>query len=136
MLTLHYLALATIVIFALIILIIYVVLSKRIKSGNLKTEGLGQQIISLQQANALLREELHEVRSGAMGIGAKVKDLVIKVDLIQDKLQEIEFLDPDTKLYSQAAKMVDAGASVEELMRECDLPRAEAELLIAVKKSR
>ncbi|GAB2709388.1 DUF2802 domain-containing protein [Aliiglaciecola sp. 3_MG-2023] len=121
--------------FTILIGIVAYVFSRRNRTSHQRIDDLQLQVHQLQQQLSYSQEELHEVRSGAMGVAAKVKDLVVKIGLMQDKLEEIEYLDPETKLYSQAAKMADAGASVEELMRECELPRAEAELLIAVKKS-
>ena len=37
--------------------------------------------------------------------------------------------DPESKMYSRAMKMVQLGADLDEIIRECELPRAEAELL-------
>ncbi|GAA6185661.1 MULTISPECIES: DUF2802 domain-containing protein [Aliiglaciecola] len=135
MLTWQYASIATLVFLVILIGIVTYVFANRDKKNKQRVDELMLQIHTLQQQISHAQEELHEVRSGAMGVAAKVKDLVLKIGLMQDKLEEIEYLDPETKLYSQAAKMADAGASVEELMRECELPRAEAELLIAVKKS-
>ncbi len=42
--------------------------------------------------------------------------------------------DSGSRLYSRASKMVDLGADVDELMQECDLPKAEAELLLNLRK--
>ncbi|MDV6316938.1 DUF2802 domain-containing protein [Idiomarina sp. HP20-50] len=53
---------------------------------------------------------------------------------LQQKLQEVAEQDPGSKLYQRAAKLVVKGASTEELMQECDLPQAEAELLISLHK--
>ena len=53
---------------------------------------------------------------------------------LQQKLQEVAEQDPGSKLYHRAAKLVASGASAEELMQECDLPQAEAELLISLHK--
>ena len=53
---------------------------------------------------------------------------------LQQRLQEVAEQDPGSKLYQRAAKLVASGASVDELMQECDLPQAEAELLISLHK--
>ncbi len=42
--------------------------------------------------------------------------------------------DPDSRLYSRASRMVELGADLEELMEECELPKAEAELLMSLRK--
>ena len=40
----------------------------------------------------------------------------------------------DNKLYQRASKMVALGADVSELMSECDMPKAEAELFVSLQK--
>ncbi|RXS43969.1 DUF2802 domain-containing protein [Idiomarina sp. 29L] len=51
---------------------------------------------------------------------------------LQEKLQELAEQDPGSKLYHRASKLVASGATVEELMHECELPQAEAELLVSL----
>lgn len=48
------------------------------------------------------------------------------------QVKEAAEQDPEARLYQRAAKLVATGATVEELMEACELPRAEAELLLAV----
>ena len=43
---------------------------------------------------------------------------------------------PENKLYSRAVKMVELGADVAEIMAECELPKAEAELLLSLHRHR
>jgi hypothetical protein len=95
-----------------------------------------QKISSIEKDNLLLRrqlsaieDELHEIRSGSIGLGSKVKELISSLKDTQDQQQEIAMQDPQSRFYNQAAKLVESGASIEELMRECDIPHAEAELL-------
>lgn len=47
-----------------------------------------------------------------------------------DKQQE----QPQNPLYQRASKLAADGATIEDLMQECELPRAEAELLINLHK--
>ncbi|MFT4938277.1 MAG: hypothetical protein ACI88A_001301 [Paraglaciecola sp.] len=95
-----------------------------------------QKIHSIEQENLLFRrqlsaieDELHEIRSGNIGLGSKVKELIYSLKETQNKQQDIAMQDPKSRFYNQAAKLVESGASIEELMRECDIPHAEAELL-------
>ena len=47
-------------------------------------------------------------------------------------IKQLEQQEPEVKLYQRAAKLVEQGASVDDLMQACDLPRAEAELMLAM----
>ncbi|WJG08387.1 DUF2802 domain-containing protein [Aliiglaciecola sp. LCG003] len=109
---------------------------RRITQLEQQHSAISEQFIFLQQQVEVHTEELNETRVGAHGLSAKVKELLATFDHLKDKIHEIENQDPDTRLYSHATKLANGGASVEELMRECDLPRAEAELLVSIKKGR
>lgn len=89
-----------------------------------------------QQQLSLLRAELAELRSGVIGVGQRVLDLESRLLEQQqllaeqgEQLQALQLTEPESKIYSRAMKMVQLGADLEEIMRECELPRAEAELL-------
>jgi uncharacterized membrane protein YvbJ len=52
-----------------------------------------------------------------------------------NQFQSIEQLlhqQPEDKLYTRAQKLVELGADLAEIMRECDIPRAEAEMLLSI----
>lgn len=99
-----------------------------------ETEQLIKNVTDLEYNRDMTGEEMHEIRSGTMGVSNRVKELTVQVSQLADKIEELQLLDPDTRLYSQASKMVISGASVDELMEECALPRAEAELLVSMHK--
>ncbi|SEA48986.1 DUF2802 domain-containing protein [Alkalimonas amylolytica] len=89
-----------------------------------------------QQELRLLRAELAELRSGVIGVGQRVLELESQLQSQQqllteqaEQLQAVQLIEPESKIYSRAMKMVQLGADLEEIMRECELPRAEAELL-------
>ncbi len=48
---------------------------------------------------------------------------------LPEKLLQLEQRDPNSVTFSQAAKLVGMGASVEELTQSCGLTQAEAELM-------
>jgi len=96
-----------------------------------------------QEQIRLLSTEVEELRSGLIGAGQRLlqaeqhikrleqtlASLVNQQQLLAEQQQKLELTDPDSRLYNRAVKMVQLGAPLEEVMRECELPRAEAELL-------
>lgn len=52
----------------------------------------------------------------------------------QEAIQEVADQDPESKFYQRAARLVQQGASLEEVMEACEIPRAEAELLYSLYK--
>jgi hypothetical protein len=83
-----------------------------------------------------LSEELHEIRSGNYGVISRVKELVQQVENLQSAQQNLVEQDSQSRFYSKGAKLISQGASLEDVMRECDMPVAEAELLFNLHNSR
>lgn len=109
-------------------------------------QNLAAQIEQLQQQLQSCLTEIAELRSGVMGVGRRTVKLeqfqqtlqqqqqaiAAEIEQISEHQQQIQLFDPESKLYSRAMKMVQLGAGLEEVIRECELPRAEAELLISL----
>lgn len=76
------------------------------------------------------KRELQELRSGTIGVGRRVIELEKRILQQSERIEETTQQDPQAKLYTRAMKMVALGAGVDELIKECELPKAEAELLI------
>lgn len=62
----------------------------------------------------------------------RTKQLNEGLKALKQELQELSSQQPEDKLYSRAQKMVKLGAGVDEIVAECQLPRVEAEMLIAM----
>lgn len=124
-----------------ILLVVFVLWQHQIQTA--RFEELVQERALLSQQLATVSAELEELRSGLFGMGQKVKSnqkdvadlnevihaIAAEVNQLTEQQQKIEMFDPDSKLYSRAMKMVQLGATLEEIIAECELPRAEAELL-------
>ena len=78
------------------------------------------------------KNEIEEIRAGLLKIGKHVMELQGQAQELKQKQQDIQLTDPESKIYSRAVKMIELGADIEEVMRECELPRAEAELLFTL----
>ncbi|WP_318456033.1 DUF2802 domain-containing protein [Photobacterium leiognathi] len=85
--------------------------------------------------NERLTKEFNELRAGTMGMSHKLADMSHQLEMVEDRQTEIMMNDPEGRLYSRASKMVELGADVHELMNECDLPKAEAELLLRLQQT-
>ncbi len=71
------------------------------------------------------------------------KQLEHRIKIVQEEsgvhkqsLEQLHNQQPQDKLYSRAFKMVELGADIEEVVRECDIPLAEAEMLISVHRNK
>lgn len=94
------------------------------------------RIEALQEQLEGLRKQMVELHSGGIGMGQRLQSVEGRTQQINERQQELTLQDPDRRLYSRAAKMVELGADLDEVMNECELPKAEAELLISLRKGR
>jgi hypothetical protein len=86
-------------------------------------------IDSLVKQNGIARNEIAELRATLVSMSKRFHSLESGINNLQEQQQQLKFADPESKLYSRAIKMIELGAELEEVMRECEIPRAEAELL-------
>jgi hypothetical protein len=88
-----------------------------------------QKVTELIEKNSTLSDEIHEIHSGNKGLIKRVKGLVVQIEQLQFAHQNLIERDPQSRFYNKGVKLISQGASLEEVIRECDMPAAEAELL-------
>lgn len=108
--------------------------SKRTTRLQSKVDALTLLVKEGDRQRESVKRELQELRSGTIGVGKRVLELEKKISQQSEMLEEASQQDPQSKLYSRALKMVALGAGVDELVKECELPKAEAELIIRLHK--
>ncbi|EGR1131006.1 flagellar transcriptional regulator FlrD [Vibrio cholerae] len=105
----------------------------RLKRGqHRQSETLRQQIRNLDRELQKSNKQLLEVRSVMVGLGQKVSEQQDIIHHLNERLLELENTDADARLYTRASKMVQLGADLNELIQECELPKAEAELMMSL----
>ena len=91
-------------------------------------------------AEAIARTEALAKNANNQQTEAQARTLVITQELdekqtdIENQLRELKLQDPSLRLYQRAADLVKQGASIDEIIEACDIPRAEAEMLVMVHK--
>lgn len=110
-----------------------------------------QQEVLTAEVNALRKETLalqSQIKQAYLSIGDKdssnqsllnqlQSNQQQQLELITELNNKVLLLEQDNepnRLYSRAKKMVELGADVEEIVMECELSRAEAELLLAMQR--
>ncbi|NIY93684.1 DUF2802 domain-containing protein [Vibrio diazotrophicus] len=91
-----------------------------------------QQLRHSDKEQQKASKQLLEVRSVVVGLGKTVNDQQEIIKHLNDRLKELENADTDARLYSRASKMVKLGADLDELIEECELPKAE--LMMSLQK--
>ncbi|ABM00477.1 DUF2802 domain-containing protein [Shewanella amazonensis] len=119
---------ALVYVVACLALVLY--LQKQLGKLRTKVDALSLLLKEADKQREGFKRELHELRSGTIGVGKRVLELEKRLVAQDARIDETREQDPQARLYTRAMKMVSLGAGIEELMHECELPRAEAELLL------
>lgn len=124
----EFLIAALVYVIACLGLVLY--LQKQLSKLRSKVEALTVLVKEGDRQREGFKRELQELRSGTIGVGRRVIELEKRLLQQSERIEESTQQDPQAKLYTRAMKMVALGAGVDELIKECELPKAEAELLI------
>ncbi len=79
-----------------------------------------------------LNHELQAIGSGSMGVGRKLLSLEKQITELKNSQEEMVRNDPNRVSYTEATRLVELGAEVEDLMNSCGISRPEAELVTAL----
>lgn len=117
-------------VFLIIFILLWFVIDKR------KRQISALKLLFTEQQRQLsdLKSEIHELRCGTLGVGNRVQNVEGKLAQAIERQDEFAKINNDsqTRHYGHAMKMVELGASVDELINECDITRGEAELLVSL----
>ncbi|MUK61042.1 DUF2802 domain-containing protein [Aliivibrio fischeri] len=116
----------------ILVLVIFLVLNRKNKRLMQQLTESQEQYKQLQDEQQKLQKQFVEFRAGSINMGQKVADITQLNQHFDDRLNELENTDADSRLYSRANKLVQLGAGINELMEECELPKAEAELMMSL----
>jgi len=102
-----------------------------------------QLLASLQSANDKLRADINELSTQHEQVALEniqvSKQLEHRIKNLQNLLQDqqssitqMQSSQSDDKFYARAIKLAKKGAGLDEIVTECELPRAEVEMLLSV----
>lgn len=113
--------------FLVSLLAVYALVIK--KSITMSERNLSDQFDSLS-------EEVQAMSKSAIGVGRKVIELEKYITVLESKIEEMQKNDPAKVSYSEAARLVEMGAGIEDLMNACGISRPEAELVRALTENK
>ena len=77
----------------------------------------------------VMRGEIKAMTNGSIGMGKRLQSIEHKLNLTVEIQQELENRDPSQMAYNQAARLMEMGADVDDLVKTCGIGRPEAELM-------
>lgn len=145
------LAVPILVVVALVIsiftLVIFFVFLKKykVKSAVYESQHQTQELLvnNLQLTSDNLNSKLHELSIKleqsltentliSKQLEHRIKTLQSQITAQQDHISQLQTDQGDNKFYSRAIKLAKIGASIDEIVAECELPHAEVEMLVSV----
>jgi CHASE3 domain sensor protein len=108
---------------------------KQLRSALSESEHANAEAIARTEALAKnANNQQAEAQARTLVITRHLQELDEKQTDIENQLRELKLQDPSLRLYQRAADLVKQGASIDEIIDACDIPRAEAEMLVMVHK--
>jgi len=89
-----------------------------------------------EQQKLIINEQQNEAIQVSKQLEYRIKTLQKELTQQQEVFSQFQNQQPEDKLYSRAFKLAELGADIEEIMRECDIPKAEADMLMSVHQQR
>ena len=97
--------------------------------GRLK-HSTDRQLADYQKRLSAMENQLAAVLDGAVGMGDKVRDLSQAVRAARNEQLQISQRDLGNLPFNKAVQLVEQGAGVDTLIRDCGLSRSEADLVV------
>ncbi|TMO45937.1 DUF2802 domain-containing protein [Pseudoalteromonas ruthenica] len=119
----------------LLLAVLVIVLWLRTSQLARQMRALRQNMDTEKQASSqtqILRAEVSELRTALANMSNRIGQIQQRTEEVAQQQDTIREADPQARIYSRAVKMIELGAPMEEVMSECELPRAEAELLFSL----
>lgn len=79
-----------------------------------------------------LRNETHAMGSGSIGVGQRLLEVEKKLNQTMERQVDLEQKDTGSLPYNYAIRLVEMGATSDDLVENCGLARVEADLIALV----
>ena len=120
---------------ALVLLVAFCIQSFQYRKRTEKTlETLRQQMASVSAQSKDVGHQVEEQQNRSLVQSKHIQQLQDEITGFNNQIREVKMQDPSMRMYQRAAELVKQGASLEEVMESCDIPRAEAELIVTIHK--
>ncbi|RZF77386.1 DUF2802 domain-containing protein [Pseudoalteromonas sp. CO325X] len=128
---LYMIAASIVLLLAVLVIVLWLRTSQLVR----QMRALRQNMDTEKQASSqtqILRAEVSELRTALANMSNRIGQIQQRTEEVAQQQDTIREADPQARIYSRAVKMIELGAPMEEVMSECELPRAEAELLFSL----
>jgi predicted PurR-regulated permease PerM len=89
-----------------------------------------------QQEQQLIKQQNLETLASLRAAENNIQNLASSLTNLQNDVEALRNQQPEDKLYSRALKLASLGADLDEISQSCEIPLAEAEMLLAVHQNK
>ncbi|MFM8454870.1 MAG: DUF2802 domain-containing protein [Gammaproteobacteria bacterium] len=93
------------------------------------------EVLNLNKQLDLIEQRIQGFAQGVIAACEKIQELEQRLKNFDARQEKFELRDPDSAAYTHAAKLVGMGAKIDDLINNCGISRAEAELIYIVNKN-
>ena len=97
-------------------------------------EESNDQLIAEQENKIAMLE--NNLQQKEQQYSAQFKQINEQITSLNNKLEQLNSQQPEDKLYSRAFKLASLGADAQEIAQTCEIPLAEAEMLLAIHQTK
>ncbi len=97
-------------------------------------EALNDQLLTEQENKISTLEDVFQQKE--QQYLAQFDEINKKIALLKNEVEQLSSQQPEDKLYSRAFKLATLGADAEEISQTCEIPLAEAEMLLAIHQTK
>lgn len=95
---------------------------------------LNEKLRLIESEMNRIRQEHRGLSGSTIGLGQKISALENSIDRVNDIQEQTVHRDPEFSSYTHAIKMVEMGATHDDLVKDCGLSKAEADLVLSLHK--
>lgn len=105
-------------------------------------QGIQLNKLKKQQDQDKLMQDANHSQSSEVNVEAlkqlqaQVTSIEHSLNKVADKTEQLQHTDPEVKMYTKANQLADSGASIEDIVEACGLPRAEVEIMMGLKRKK
>lgn len=90
--------------------------------------------VGVKKQQQELLQHLEQSIGSMATMAQRFSEISTDLEQTKDQVNLLNSQSSEQKLYGRAKKMIEMGADINELITECEVPRAEAELLLSLYK--
>jgi predicted nucleic acid-binding protein len=96
----------------------------------------GEQAQKNNDQDATQTQNNHISEQAILDMQTRVEDIDRHLKQVAHQTELLQQTDPETKMYTKANQLAESGASIDDIVEACGLPRAEVDVLMGLQRKK